>query len=202
MLYFLEKAKTGIDMNLLVFRKLVKVYRSKSCPAGMWGYSSDGYAWRWCIPEDLKFRASNNLLEHLGSIITPWIDMHLGRLQKGDCFLSMPDSTTSEGSSNKSKFSKLGEDPVQAVVRSEVCRDDAKWKLGFGVKDYSQWFPGDQSEVADALSRDNDRTDKELIKILKVFCPSQIPKHFKIVPLPAEIVSYLTSVPLYCRSCP
>ena len=115
-------------MNLLVFRKPVKVYRSDSCPAGMGGYSSDGFTWRWYIPEDLKFRASNNLLEHLGSIVTPWIDMLLGGLQKGDCFLSMTDSTTSEGWSKKSNFSELGEDPVQAEVRIEVCRDDAKRK--------------------------------------------------------------------------
>ena len=64
-------------MNLLVFRKPVKVYRSDSCPAGMGGYSSDGFAWRWYryIPEHLKFRASNNLLEHLCSIVTSWLDM-------------------------------------------------------------------------------------------------------------------------------
>ena len=89
---------------MLAFRKPVKVYRSDSCPAGMGGYSSDGYAWRWYIPEHLKFRASNNLLEYLGSIVTPWIDMHLGILQEGDCFLSMTDSSTSEGWSKKVKL--------------------------------------------------------------------------------------------------
>ena len=44
MLFFLVKAKDGIDMNLLVFRKPTKVYRSDSCPAGMGGYSGDGFA--------------------------------------------------------------------------------------------------------------------------------------------------------------
>ena len=51
MLFFLEKAKDGIDMNLLVFRKPTKVYRSDSCPADMGGYNSDGFAWRWYIPK-------------------------------------------------------------------------------------------------------------------------------------------------------
>ena len=97
MLFFLEKAKEGIDLNLLVFRRPSKVYRSDSCPAGMGGYSSDGFTWRWYVPEYLKFRASNNLLEHLASIVTSLIDMRLGRLQEGDCFLSMADSTTSKG---------------------------------------------------------------------------------------------------------
>ena len=103
MLFFLGKAKEGIDINLLVFRKPSKVYRSDSCPAGLGGYSSDGFAWRWYTPKQLKFRASNNFLEHLASIVSPWIDMLLGRLQKGDCFLSMTDSTTSEGWS-KNRF--------------------------------------------------------------------------------------------------
>ena len=53
---------------------------------------------------------------------------------------------------------------------------------------------GKQNEVADALSRDVDRTYKELTNLLKFFCPSQIPEHFKSVHLPAEIALYLTSV--------
>ena len=65
MITFLKTARSGMDMNLLVFRKPVKVYRSDACPAGLGGYSSDGFAWRWYIPRDLQFRASVNLLEHL-----------------------------------------------------------------------------------------------------------------------------------------
>ena len=57
MLFFLEKSKVGIDMIFLVFRKPTKVYRSDACPAGIGGYSSDGFAWRWYLPELLKIRA-------------------------------------------------------------------------------------------------------------------------------------------------
>ena len=52
----------------------------------------------------------------------------------------------------KSNFSELIEDPIQAMCRLELCREDAKRKLENGIKDYSQWFPGDQNEVSDALS--------------------------------------------------
>ena len=55
MLFFLEEAHIGVDMNLLVNRKPTKVYRSDSCPAGLGGYSSDGFAWRSYIPLWLKF---------------------------------------------------------------------------------------------------------------------------------------------------
>jgi hypothetical protein len=48
--------------------------------------------------------------------------------------------------------------------------------------------------VADALSRDNDRSDEELTLIFRTHCPSQIPQHFEIQPLPNEIISWLTAL--------
>jgi len=71
-------------MNLLVFRKPTHVYRSDSCPHGLGGYSHMGFAWRFYLPEELRFRASNNLLEHLASIITVWIDIIAGRIGAED----------------------------------------------------------------------------------------------------------------------
>ena len=63
-----------------------------------------------------------------------------------------------------------------------------------GIKDYSQWFPGKENDVSDALSRDDDRSDKELTNVIYSCVPSQLPSRFKIVPLPKEIVSWLTSL--------
>jgi len=80
MLRFLDVAKNGISMNLVAFRKPTHVYRSDSCPFGLGGYSDQGFAWRFEIHEELRFRASNNLLEYIASIITPWVDMLAGRL--------------------------------------------------------------------------------------------------------------------------
>ena len=181
-------------MNLLVYRKPTKVYRSDSCPAGLGGYSSDGYAWRWYIPEWLRYRASNNLLEHIGGIITPWVDILAGRLSPGDCCLSMGDSTTSEGWLRKSNFKEDGDEPIQATCRLEVCRDDAKRKMENKIMGYSQWFAGKYNWVSDALSRDDDRSDEELTNILRSFCPAQLPDRFEIVPLPNAIVSWLISL--------
>ena len=56
MLFFLEEAAKAVDKNILVYRKPNKIYRSYSCSAGMGGYSSDGFAWRFYIPLELKFR--------------------------------------------------------------------------------------------------------------------------------------------------
>jgi len=194
MLYFLEKAYKGVDMNMIAYQKPTHAYRSDSCPMGLGGYSHQGWAWRYYLPPHLQFRASNNLLEHIASIITPWIDILAGRLQPGDCSLSMTDSSTSEGWSRKTNFKEDGEEPIQATVRLEVARGHARRFMENGIKDYSQWFPGKENDVSDALSRDDDRSDEELTNILKTFVPAQLPNHFRIVPLPNEIVSWLTSL--------
>ena len=84
-------------MNLLGFCSPNRIYYSDSCPAGLGGYSNQGFAWRFRIPGNLLFRASNNLLEFLAAILTPWVDIINERLSSGDCALSMTDSTTAEG---------------------------------------------------------------------------------------------------------
>ena len=117
MLYFLDKSKEGVDLNLIAFRKPSHIYRSDSCPAGLGGYSHGGFAWQFYIPWELQGRASNNLLEHITSIITPWIDIIRERLKPGDCCLSMTDSSTSEGWARKTNFKEDGEEPIQATVR-------------------------------------------------------------------------------------
>jgi hypothetical protein len=52
-------------------------------------------------------------------------------------------------------------------------------------------IPGKENIVVDALSRNNDRTDNKLNSILYQFGPHQMPNHFRILPLPNKIVSWL-----------
>ena len=108
----LNKAKNGVDMNLLAFRSPDRVYFSDSCPAGLGGYIDQGRAWRFKVPEEHLFKASNNLLEFMAAIITPWIDVIEGRLNAGDCALSMTDSMTAEGWMRKSNFDEPEDDPA------------------------------------------------------------------------------------------
>jgi hypothetical protein len=116
------------------------------------------------------------------------------RITKGECILLMTDSTTSEGWLRKSNFIEDGEDPIQATIRLEVARHHVAHYLLNKIGEYSQWFCEADNNVVDALSRDNDRTDEELTQILRFHCPSWLPQHFKIVPLPNKIVSWLTSL--------
>ena len=87
------------------------------------------------------------------------------RLDRGDCALSMTNSTTSAGWLHKTNFRELtgnDPDPVQARVQIETARHHAILLLKAGVKEYSQWFPGRKNNVADALSRDFDCSDAAL----------------------------------------
>jgi len=134
LLFVLGKCREG---NLLAFRRPTHVYRSDSCPSGLGGYSHEGFAWRFIIPDDLKFCASNNLLEHLAAIITPWGDIIAGRITNGDCALSMTDSTTSEGWLRKSNFIEDGEDPIQATIQLKVACHHATHYLSNEIREYS-----------------------------------------------------------------
>ena len=147
-----KSIKHVIDLNLIAYRKPTHVNHSDSCPRGLGGYSHKGHAWRFYLPPHLRFRASNNLLEHLASIITPWIDMLAGRIGPGDCSLSMTDSSTSEGWASKTNFKEDGVDPIQATVRLDAARAHARRLMDHEIKDYSQWFPGKENDVSDALS--------------------------------------------------
>ena len=46
----LDKVEKGIDMNLLAFRSPDRIYYSDSCPADLGGYSDQGFAWQFTIP--------------------------------------------------------------------------------------------------------------------------------------------------------
>ncbi len=106
----------------------------------------------------------------------------------------MTNSTTSEGWLRKTNFSKLGDNPLQATVCLEATRMHAMHYMTLEIREYSQWFKGEANVVADALLRDNNRSDHKLTHIFRTHCPSQIPPHFKIQPLPNEIILWLTAL--------
>ncbi len=193
----LKQCRDGINMNTIAYRCLTHAYQSYLCPARIGGYSNKSFAWRYYLPQYLKFRASNNLLEHIAAIITPWVDIIAGHLTRGDCALLMSDITTSEGWLKKTNFIEDSKSPIQATIRLKVARLHASHYLSHKIREYSQWFRGADNQVANALSRDDNRTDKELTKILHLHCPSQVPPHFEIVPLPSKIVLWLTLLLLW-----
>ncbi len=118
----LDKENNETNMNLLAFRTPDRVYYYDSCPAGLKDNSNQGNAWQFKVPDKLKFQATNNLLKFLAAVITPWIDIVKGRLNQGDCALSMTDSTTAERWMKKSNFIKPNDNPIQATTCVDVAR--------------------------------------------------------------------------------
>jgi hypothetical protein len=97
MTHIIKIAHNGISMNIIVYRWPTHIYHSDSSPAGLRGYSDSGFAWQYYRKPEHRFRATNNLLEHIAAIITTWVDIVCGCLHLGACALSMTDSTTLEG---------------------------------------------------------------------------------------------------------
>jgi hypothetical protein len=65
----------SISMNIIVYQRPTHIYRSDSCPAGLGGYRDSGFAWGYYLKPGHQFQATNNLLEHIAAIITPWVDI-------------------------------------------------------------------------------------------------------------------------------
>jgi len=70
----LNKARVGINTNLLAFCVPNRVYYSESCPTSLGGYSNQGFAWRFEVTNKLLSHVTNNLLEYLAATNSPYID--------------------------------------------------------------------------------------------------------------------------------
>jgi hypothetical protein len=97
----------------------------------------------------------------------------------------------------KSNLIKDSKDPIQATIMLKVACHHASQYPSNGIREYSEWFPGAANNVADAHSRDDDRSDEELIQILHSIYHSHLPKHFKILLQPNKITSCLTLMLLW-----
>jgi hypothetical protein len=91
----IKRANKGVDMNNLAYRMPNHVFKNDSCPFGLGGYNVQGNGWRWIIPPELRFRATNNLLKHLANIASKKWGLFIGLIKKRDCVLTMSDSTVS-----------------------------------------------------------------------------------------------------------
>jgi len=73
-----------------------------------------------------------------------------------------------------------------------LARDFTSEFLRRALINYSQWFAGEENWVANLLSRDLVSSDHEITTIINSRFPSQVPKSFKVSPLPEKISSFLS----------
>jgi hypothetical protein len=60
----------------------------------------------------------------------------------------------------------MASDPIEGIVRMDVCRFDALLLLENGICDFSHWLEGERNNASDSLSRDFDIDDEKLTLLL------------------------------------
>jgi len=135
-IYFLQVAIKGISLNLLTLR----------VPSII-------------LPTALRGGISLNLLEYIASVVTITIEAEANLLQPEACVLSQLDSSTSDywlhqggarfQGPEKTIHLEVSHCLATTLFRAKVCR-------------YSQWIPGTDNIITDALSSDHHLADEPL----------------------------------------
>jgi hypothetical protein len=194
-LKILDKLRSGVSMNLLTFRPPDITIWTDACEYGIGGYSYPrGRAWKWAIPEELKHRAHINILEFMAALVGIWVEIVEGLAPPESCILAFGDNTSAIGWLHKSKYRLDGENDHSVTAKLTVTRKLASVIIDHEIRLFSQWFPGEENNVADFLSRNPfDRDDNLTMSIISSF-HSQVPEGFKVSPLPSVIESFICSV--------
>ena len=102
------------------------------------------------MPVDCRLRTSLNYLEFIAYVISIWIENIMNSIPDESCILSQTDSSSATGWLRKSNFSDLEDEVVQMTTAQHLAYTMLSYKSCL----YSQWFPGDENQVSDSLSRD------------------------------------------------
>jgi hypothetical protein len=193
-LRYLDMAREGIDINLLVSRVPDLVIPTDACLYQVGGYDlPDGHGWRLPVPVGAP-RHQINFLEFVGPVCGIWLALFEARLHPGDCVLAIGDNTTAAGWLRRSSFSDESSSPqtlLLARLIAELC-------LQSGICCYSQWRMGLCNVVPDLISRDIDNSNDSLTQTIlsSPSLSSQVPESFQIQHLPNKLFSAISSLML------
>jgi hypothetical protein len=209
-LHFLTEARAGISMNLLTLRRPSQVGISDSCPFGMGGFTWTGRAWRLRIPRSSPLYGlseANNVLEFLAMAVTIWL-LLLDCTAQGlteECILCLGDNTSAIGWIFRS--TRLPTDspyyaPVQLISRKiallvthskqVLCPQHLKGSSNF-IADWLSFTNQTRDGKCNPVAFDSPADDVLSNRFHSSF-PQLIPQHFKISPLPDEILSFVEQV--------
>jgi hypothetical protein len=121
-------------------------------------------------------------------MVNIWVDSFNNSLEPESCLLSQTDSTSASGWLRKSNFADRDDEHIQL----SAARKLAELLIETESCLYSQWFPGDMNSISDSLSRDFHIPSSNLAFLLQSHYPDQAPFGLTILPLPPDIVSWLT----------
>jgi hypothetical protein len=125
---------------------------------------------------------------HSRCIVSIWIDILAARTPLEACILSQTDSTSAAGWLERSSFNEH-----QQQLAMEGARHLAHLLIEMQACLYSQWIKGAYNGVSNVLSRDHHLSDPQIVSLITLHFPTQIPNGFRLHSLPDEIASWLTS---------
>ena len=183
---------SGIRIDHVSFSLPSTFCLSDASEKGMGGFSSEGFAWRWQIPDQLQHRVSINLLEFIAATVT--IEFSLKALntknsEKGIRIMCLTDNSSALGWLHHSTFN-----PVEHPMHDVVARRLATQLLSHNSSLFSQHIPGNQNGIADSLSRDFSLSPSALTHHLNRTYHTQVPDNFQIHQLDQETISWIESV--------
>ena len=87
-----------MSINLIIERQPTTIFVTDSCEAGIGGFLvKTGRAFRFEIPDHLRFRVSNNVLEYLALLVAIWLGILDGEVSNDSCSLATSDNTSALG---------------------------------------------------------------------------------------------------------
>ena len=176
----------GSSISNITFTLPDYVCWSDASSYGLGGFNHEGLAWRWEIPQDLIGSVSINLLEFIASVVTIFIS--LKNKEKDSKILAFTDNSSALGWLHKASFH-----PASQSSHDKVARKFAQFMIKNEFSLYSEHIKGDNNNVADALSRNFNLNNTDLISFLHASYPKQMPKDFKIIEVPENIASWILS---------
>ena len=82
-------------MDLITFREPDIVYICDTVECGSGGFVSNGRAWTYQKPPELRTKVQLNIQEYIAQIVAIWIDITEKRTNREDYMSAIDDSSTS-----------------------------------------------------------------------------------------------------------
>jgi hypothetical protein len=184
-LKFIDRARAGISMNLLVHQSIDIYLRTDACFFGLgWLCWCCGRAYRLESPPYRWLTKPQNCMDFLGCCAALQEHPPFG---EDTCVCCQTDNTNAEGWFHKTNFY---DDPKKIALARWLAEHQIKHKYCR----YSQWFAGKANIVSDSLSRDHHLSDTELTSHLLSQYPKQLPNNFRICPVSKKTRSWVYSM--------
>ena len=154
-----------------------------------------GHAFRFEIPDHLKGRVSNDVLEHLAEIVAMWLGALEGEASALECCFSCVDNASAIRWTCKSKFTgchnhvETNNDDVhwdETLPHLILSRKLVSLVIESKARLHVQCIKGVMNVVADSLSWDFHLSDVVLTNLLLHFYLKQLLSSFRMLPLPEE----------------